>query len=311
MTSLTDQVPARRSGGSGPTLQARDRRLGYALVAPSVILLLAITAFPLGYNIWNSFRYATPTNPVVNGQPAGLANYRELFRPYNSFLPSFEHTVFFTAVSVVIEVTLGLVLALALNRPFRGRGLVRAAVFIPWAVPTVVSAQIWTEMFDPQTGFVDYLLRLLHLPGATTAWVAQPGTAWTMIFVTDAWKNTPFVAIILIGGLQVIPNEIYEAARLDGASAWRQFRRLTLPLLRPALMVALIFRTLSAFLIFDVVYIQTNGGPGTATTTLAYTDWLAFLHDEDFGYGGALAVMLTAMCLIIAYGYTRLMRERP
>ena len=299
--------PGRRARG---TLLAQDRRLGYALIAPAIALLLLITVFPLAYNIWNSFHYAEPSNPIVNGRPAGLFNYRRLFEAANSFVPALEHTVFFTVVSVAIEVVLGLVLALALNKSFRGRGLVRAAVFIPWAVPTVVSAQIWKGMFDPQQGFVDFLLKSLHLPGSTTTWLASADTTWVVIFVADAWKNTPFVAIILIGGLQVIPNEIYEAAKLDGASAWRQFRRLTLPLLKPALMVALIFRTMSAFLIFDVVYIINRGGPGTSTTVLAFNDWNAFQTNLDYGYGGALSIVLTVMALAIAAGYTRLMRER-
>jgi ABC-type sugar transport system permease subunit len=301
-----------RPGRARGTLLAQDRRLGYILIAPTILLLLLVTAFPLVYNIWNSFFYSQPANPLVNGKPAGLYNYRQLFNPNTPypFVSALQHTVFFTVVSVAIEVVLGLVLALALNKPFRGRGLVRAAVFIPWAVPTVVSAQIWKGMFDPQQGFVDYLLKSLHLPGGSTTWLANADTTWVVIFVADAWKNTPFVAIILIGGLQVIPNEIYEAARLDGASAWRQFRRLTLPLLRPALMVALIFRTMSAFLIFDVVYIVNRGGPGTSTTVLAFNDWNSFDNNLDYGYGGALSIVLTVMALAIAAGYTRLLRER-
>jgi multiple sugar transport system permease protein len=305
-------VPDREIRPPGPrrTLLAQDRRLGYWLVTPAIVLLLAITAYPLVYNIWNSFRYVTPDNPVVNGKAAGLANYRRMFGQYSGFQTALLHTVIFTVVSVAIEVAVGLVLALALNKPFRGRGLVRAAVFIPWAVPTVVSAEVWKEMFDPQQGFVDYALKLLHLPGATTTWLANTDTSWVALFIADAWKNTPFVAIILIGGLQVIPAEIYEAARIDGASPWRQFRRLTLPLLKPALMVALIFRTLSAFLVFDVIYIMSNGGPGTSTETLAYLDFNAFHVDNDYGYGGAISLVLIVLCLLIAGAYTRIFRER-
>lgn len=292
------------------TLLGQDRRLGYGLIAPAIVLLLAITAYPLVYNIWNSFHYAVPDIPFINGKAAGLANFRRMFALGSTFTPALLHTIVFTVVSVVIEVAVGLVLALALNKPFRGRGLVRAAVFIPWAVPTVVSAEVWKEMFDPQQGFVDYGLKLLHLPGATTTWLANTDTSWVALFIADAWKNTPFVAIILIGGLQVIPAEIYEAARIDGASPWRQFRRLTLPLLKPALMVALIFRTLSAFLVFDVIYIMSNGGPGTSTETLAYLDFNAFHVDNDYGYGGAISLVLIVLCLLIAGAYTRIFRER-
>ena len=304
-----------RRGAEGPgqrqySLLARDRRFGYLLVAPAVLVLLAITAYPLVYNLWNSFQnYVTTTGlpPTFNG----VANYKRILTDHQ-FVPAFVHTIGFTIVSVVVETLTGLGIALALNRPFRGRGLVRAAVFIPWAVPTVVSARLWREMFDPQHGFVNYTLTTLHLPLGTTTWLGQTWTSWAAVLVADAWRNTPFMAIVLLAGLQVIPTDIYEAARIDGASAWQTFRRLTLPLLAPALMVAMIFRTLSSFLIFDVIYVMTGGGPGTSTSVLSYLDYQAFLTQFDFGYGGAIAVVLAGVALLIAFAYVRAFRnEQP
>jgi multiple sugar transport system permease protein len=163
-------------------------------------------------------------------------------------------------------------------------------------------------MFDPRSGFVDYMLGMLHLPGAQTTWLAHTWTAWTAVLVADAWKNTPFMAILLLAGLQVIPDDVYEAAKVDGAGAWQSFRRITLPLLKPALLVALIFRTLSAFLIFDVIYIMTGGGPGSSTETLSYINWRAFLVDTDFGAGGAISVALVVMAMLIALIYIRTLR---
>ena len=163
-------------------------------------------------------------------------------------------------------------------------------------------------MFDPQQGFVNYALSLLHLPLAHTTWLNQPWTAWTAIFVADAWKNMPFMAILLLAGLQVIPRDVYQAARLDGAGPWKTFTHITLPLLKPALMVALVFRTLSAFMMFDVVYIMTGGGPGDSTTTLGFLNWQAFLVNSDFGLGGAVSVMLVVIALIIAGIYVRVFR---
>jgi ABC-type sugar transport system permease subunit len=287
-------------------VRAGDRRLGYALVAPALMALLAVTAYPLLYNLWNSFHHVNLSQAGASGQWAGVSNYRQLL--HAGFAGALERTAAFTAVSVLVETVLGLALALMLHRAFRGRGLLRVAVLVPWAVPTVVSATLWKTMFDPRTGFVDYLLGLAHLPGSSTTWLAGEWTSWAAVLVADAWKNVPFIAIILLAGLQVIPTDVYEAARIDGASAWQAFRRMTLPLLRPALLVALIFRTLSAFLVFDVVYIMTGGGPGTSTETLSYLDWHTFLVDTDFGYGGAVAVALVAMSLVIAGGYVRLMR---
>jgi multiple sugar transport system permease protein len=155
---------------------------------------------------------------------------------------------------------------------------------------------------------VNQALSALHLPGADTNWLGGEWTAWVAIGATDAWKTVPFVAIILLAGLQVIPDELYEAARIDGASAWQTFWRVTLPLLRPALLVALVFRTLSALLVFDVVFILTGGGPGSTTETLSYINWREFLVETDFGTGGALSVVLVVLALLVAAGYVRIFR---
>jgi ABC-type sugar transport system permease subunit len=308
---LPARPAARPTEAKGPrghrdSMLARDRRFGYLLVAPAIIVLLVITVYPLAYTVSNSLQHDVVTSGVPSTW-AGLANYQRIFTD-NLFVPSLLRTAGFTIVSVAIETVIGLALALTLNKAFPGRGLVRAAVFIPWAVPTVVSAQLWKAMFDPQNGFVNYILTALHLPLGHTTWLGETWTAWAAILVADAWRNTPFMAIVLLAGLQVIPGDIYEAARIDGATAWQTFRRLTLPLLKPALMVALIFRTLSSFLIFDVVYNMTSGGPGTSTTVLSYLDYQAFLVDFDFGYGGAVAIALVAFALLIAAAYVRVFR---
>jgi len=298
--------PPRRRRASSDRAKA-DRRLGYLLVAPVLGLLALVTAYPLAYNLWNSFHevnlgVARSAEPFV-----GVKNYSAMFSS-PEWVDSLWKTAAFTAISVVLETIAALGLALMLNRRFRGRGFLRAAILIPWAVPTVVSAELWRTMVDPRAGFVDYLLGSLHLPLAHTTWLNGVWSSWTTVVVADAWKNVPFMAIILLAGLQVIPNEVYEAARIDGASAWQSFRRMTLPLLKPALSVALIFRTLQAFLVFDVIYILTGGGPGTSTQTLAYLNWRTFLIDTNFGYGGAMSIMLVVIALAIAALYVRFMR---
>jgi ABC-type sugar transport system permease subunit len=295
--------PAARGGGRS----SADRRLGYMLVAPVVILLLAVTAYPLVYNVWNSFR-SYDLSVANEGHPfVGFKNYAKMFGS-SEWVSALERTAAFTAASVSLEAIIALVLALMLHRRFRGRGFLRAAILVPWAVPTVVSATLWKTMFDPRAGFVDYMLGGLGLPGGHTTWLAGITTSWVAIFVADAWKNVPFMAIIMLAGLQVIPGEVYEAARIDGATAWQSFRRMTLPLLKPALAVALIFRTLQAFLVFDVIYIMTGGGPGVSTQTLAFLNWQTFLVGTDFGYGGAISVMLVVMALAISAVYVRTLR---
>lgn len=273
------------------------------MVAPAVILLLAVTAYPLAYNVWNSFHAENLSIATGQGAWVGLHNYKEMFES-SEWVHALLRTLAFAGISVGIETFLALGLALMLNRRFRGRGLLRVAVLVPWAVPTVVSATLWKTMFDPRAGFVDYIF------GLHTTWLAGVWTSWVAIFVADAWKNVPFIAIILLAGLQVIPTEIYEAARIDGATWSQSFRRLTLPLLKPALAVALIFRLLSALLIFDVIYIMTGGGPGVATETLSFLNWQTFLVNTDFGLGGAISVVLVGLCLVTAGIVSVVMRTR-
>jgi ABC-type sugar transport system permease subunit len=278
------------------------------MVAPLVVLLLAVTAYPLVYNLWNSFHFVNLSYGSLPHKFVGVQNYTKMFGSAG-WLSALERTAIFTVVTVAFDVVVALGLALMLNRKFRGRGFLRAAVLVPWAVPTVVSAMLWKTMFDPRAGFVDYFLGSVHSSWANLAWVnANVTRSWVVIFVADAWKNVPFVAIILLAGLQVIPSEVYEAARVDGATGWQSFRRMTLPLLKPALVVALIFRTLQAFLVFDVIYILTGGGPGSSTETLSFLNYQTFIVNTDFGYGGAISVMLVLITLVVAGVYVRVLR---
>jgi ABC-type sugar transport system permease subunit len=290
---------------------ASDRRLGYALVAPAVIVLLAITAYPIIANLWNSFHFDNLSFAGLPHKFVGAANYTKMFTS-PQWLAALERTLAFTVATIVVDIVAALGLAVMLNRKFVGRGVVRASILVPWAVPTVVSALLWKTMFDPRAGFVDYFLGGIHPAWSSLTWLnASVWRSWAVIFVADSWKNIPFVAIILLAGLQVIPTEVYEAARIDGATGWQAFRRVTLPLLRPALVVALIFRTLQALLVFDVVFIMTGGGPGTSTETLSFFNFYTFIDSTDFGYGGAISVVLVVLALIVAGGYVRLLRTEP
>jgi ABC-type sugar transport system permease subunit len=313
---MTTNVSARRilPRGERPAAGGRaasDRRLGYALVAPAVILLLAITAYPIIANLWNSFHFDNLSYGGLPHKFVGAQNYTKMFTS-TQWIAALERTLAFTVVTITLDIVAALGLAVMLNRKFVGRGLVRASILVPWAVPTVVSALLWKTMFDPRAGFVDYFLGAVHPAWSNLTWLnASVWRSWTVIFVADSWKNIPFVAIILLAGLQVIPTEVYEAARIDGATGWQAFRRVTLPLLKPALVVALIFRTLQALLVFDVIYIMTGGGPGTSTETLSFFNFYTFIDSTDFGYGGAISVILVVMALIVAGGYVRFFRTEP
>ncbi|HLH65603.1 MAG TPA: sugar ABC transporter permease [Solirubrobacteraceae bacterium] len=306
--SAVDVAPATAPRARRALRWRPGERTGYAMASPAVIALAAITAYPLLWNLWTSFHDVDPLTGGT-GQFVGLSNYRAVFSSQTGLLAALMHTLIYMVVSVTVEMALGLGIALLLNRPMRGRALCRTLILLPWAVPTVVSALVWQTLFDPQGGGVNYMLSMLHLPGSHTVWIGATASAtWASILVADAWQSTPFVALMLLAGLQAIPRELYEAARVDGASAWQTFRGVTLPNLRPALMVTLVFRTLQAFLIFDIIYALTQGGPGTSTQTISYMTYYNFIVSDNFGVGAAISIVMVIVCLLIAGVYRVLLR---
>ena len=269
-------------------MQARgETRLAWLLLAPALGSVVAIALFPLAWAVRESFHLHDLRAPWL-GQPwIGLANYAEAVTDGRLWL-SLAHTVGFAAVSVALELALGLLLALALHRAIAARGPVRTLALIPWALPTVVAALLWRFLFD-----------------GPTDWLSDPLRAWIPIVLADVWKTTPFVILLLLAGLQTIDESLYEAARIDGATDWQQFRHVTLPLLRPALLVALIFRTLDAFRVFDLIYALTGGGPGTATEPISLYAFTVLLQNLRFGYGSAIGVIVFIVTFGLALIYVR------
>jgi ABC-type sugar transport system permease subunit len=272
------------------------------MVLPAVGTILLIALFPLGWTVWESLHLHDLRMPWLGRPFVGLDNYLEAVGDQR-FREALVHTLLFTVASVTLELALGCVLALAMNRAFRGRGLVRAAILVPWAIPTVVAALIWRFMFDGDSGIVNAALASVGV--TPPVWFVDRFAAWVPVVLGDVWKETPFVALLLLAGLQGIDPSLYEAARIDGASAWRQFRHITLPLLEPALLVALIFRTRDAFRVFDLVYVMTGGGPGTATEPIALYTFTSLLQNLRFGYGSALSVIVFLVTFALALGYIR------
>jgi multiple sugar transport system permease protein len=287
------------------SLLTREARWGYLLLAPALLVIALVALYPLGYTLWLSCQQKIIKLPWLVQGWVGLANYRELFATAR-FWQALANTVMFTVVSVALELVLGLLAALAIHRTRVLTGLTRAAILLPWAIPTVVAAVMWLFLVNPAFGLIPMLLGFMGAPEASRVLLAQPVTAWAVIIATDVWKNTPFMTLMLLAGLQVIPQDLYEAAAVDGASAWQAFRRVTLPLLTPAILVALIFRTSQAFMVFGHIYTLTGGGPGTATETLAFLNYQAILNDMRFGYGAALSVLifLGSLAFALLYLYT-------
>jgi multiple sugar transport system permease protein len=289
----------------GPRSTAsRDTREAFVMIAPAAIVLGIVAIFPMGA----AFRLSLTRMMVVFHEShfVGLANYAFLAHDPR-FWTALANTVYFTVVSVALELGLGLAFALLLDARAPGRGLLRAAILVPWAIPTVVAARLWAWMFNPSYGLIPHLLPLRDVD-----WLGTPGWAMHAAILVDVWKATPFVALLLLAGLQTIPQDLYRAAEIDGASLWRQFRAITLPLLRPTIALCLVFRTLDAFRVFDAVYVLTGGGPANTTETLSIYTYKTLMRSGDFGYGSALAVVTFLCVLYLSLVYLRLMhRRRP
>lgn len=288
------------------SVERSEERLAWLFVLPALLLIAVIALFPLAWTIWESFHLHDLRMPW-RGQPfVGGANYGELLGD-GRFWSALGHTVFFTIATVSLELGLGLVLALALNRAYFGRGLVRTIVLLPWAIPTVVAGLLWSFLFDSQAGIVNAVLIDLGAMSADQpfVWFSNAFAAWVPIVFADVWKTTPFVTLLLLAGLQNIDRSLYEAADIDGATPWQQFVHITVPLLKPAILVVLIFRTLDAFRVFDLIYVLTQGGPGTATEPLALYTFTRLLNNLQFGYGSALSVVIFLITFLLAVGYIR------
>ena len=282
-------------------LTLRQVRLAWILVLPTLLVVVLVAGYPLAQVFsWSFFKadiaFVEPPEFV------GLENYAYLFQDPD-FRQALWNTLKFTVVSVSLETVLGLAIALIIHSNFRGRGLVRTAILIPWAIPTVVSAKMWQWMLNDVYGVINVLGVKLGLLSQKVAFLARPELLLPSIIAVDVWKTTPFMALLLLAGLQMIPEELYEAASIDGASRWQQFWSITLPLLTPALVVALIFRTLDALRVFDVVFVMSGVNP--ATRTLAVYNRQTLVDFQDLGYGSAISVAILVIIFAFVLLYMR------
>ena len=281
-----------------------ESRLGAAMMAPSLIVMALVAAFPIGYAIWLSLNeYSVRVEGL--SRFVGFDNYSEALWGETSgeFWEAFRITFIFTGISVSIELVLGVAFALAMHQAFKGRAILRATVLVPWAVLTFGTGLLWRSVFEPNLGFFPSMLDALGLPGADVLWYGEDGYALATIIFADVWKTAPFMALLLLAGLQVIPEDVYDAAKVDGATAWQRFTRITLPLLRPAILVALLFRTLDALRVFDLPFALTQGANGTTTLSLhAYNE---LTDNRLVGEGSAIAVLTFVTVMIVSFLYIR------
>ena len=293
-TAQTVGAPTQRRRSRG----IPERRLAKLMVAPSMILIAVVAAYPIIYAVWLSLHEYSVRQAGLSrwAGSLGLKNYQTALQS-SEWWAALRHTLIFTVSSVTLELLIGLGMALAMHAAFRGQGVLRTVVLVPWAMLTVVTAIIWRTMFVSPYGFVNSVL------GTQTVWLGSEPQALIIIILADVWKTAPFMALLILAGLQVIPGEGYEAAEVDGASAWQRFVRITLPLLTPAILVALIFRTLDALRIFDLPFVLTQGQNGTSTLSTIAQE--TFATNRIYGLGSAMAVLTFIIVMIVSFSYIR------
>lgn len=288
-------------------IRAREQRTGWMLLLPALIMLLLVFAYPILRAFWLSL-FTQNLGTQLKLVFSGLDNYGRMVGD-GRFWQSMWNTSVFTAGSVLLELILGMGVALVLNQAFRGRGIVRTISLLPWALPTALMGLAWAWIFNDQYGVVNDILRRLGLIDTGISWLGDPTLAMIAVILADVWKTTPFIALLLLAGLQSISGDLYEAHSIDGATAWQSFWKITVPLLMPQIVIALLFRFAQAFGIFDLIQVMTGGGPAGATETVSIYIYGTVMRYLDFGYGAALVVvtflLLVAAVAIAAYFLSR------
>lgn len=277
----------------------RHLLLPYFLIAPAVAVLLALSIYPLIYSITVSLQV---------GDNWGIGNFTRLLAD-NFFLTAMAHTLVFAVAALTCEFLLGLGLALLLNKQMRGRGLFRASLLAPMMLPPVVAGVVWRLMLNPDFGAINGTLKQFGIDTGSLTWTASPKLAMLSVIAVDVWQWTPFVFLVLLAGLQAIPQEPYEAALIDGSSRWQTFRHVTLPLLKPAILIVLLLRTMDLLRVFDQIFILTEGGPGFATETISLYIYRTAFRFFDFGYAAAMSFVLLALTNVISVIYIRLLKN--
>lgn len=292
-------------GGRSTVLQRKQARLAWVMMLPALAIVAFVAIYPLGRTVYQSFTNEQFLSGFEPTRVIGWRNYSNLLQD-DIFRSSVILTLKFTGITVIFEFILGMIIALVVNSQFRGRGVMRAAMLVPWAIPTVVSAQMWKWMYDDIYGVINDFLVRVHILSRNVAWISQPSTALPAVSAVDIWKTTPFVALLLLAGLQIIPEDVYEAARVDGAGAFQQFWRITLPLLRPAILVTLVFRTLDALRVFDIFYVFF--GSRLDTQTMSIYDQNTIVSAGDVGYGATISVAIFLIIGVFVVIYVTFIR---
>ena len=287
------------------TLQQQDARIGLLLILPSILIILGITLQPILTTLYLSF-FKTTLGKVTPDIFIGLGNYINLIRD-PLFWDTIKRTLYFTFVSVGLELILGIAIAQLIHSHPPGWRFLRSSLIIPWAVPTIVNATMWRWIYNADYGALNGLLFQLGIIDKYIPWLTYPKTAMNLVILADIWHSVPFIALILQAALATLPYELEEAAAVDGANAFQRFWSIRLPLLRPAILVALVIRSVEAFRVFDIIYVITNGGPAFGTVTVSFLTYLETFSYGNIGRGAAVSFLISIFTLIMAFIYIRLL----
>ena len=291
-----------------PKKSFTQRHLGPLLASPAILVVIGVLLLPVAYALATSFSSVAASDHSLSFN--GLANYAKMFSD-KYFRNSLKLTVIFTIVTVFAEIVLGVAVAVVLNKEFVGRGFVRGVMILPWALPSVVNAVMWKWIFHANYGALNALLSQLGLIDKYRLWLGTPRSAFWCVVVANIWKETPYVVLLTIAALSNISSDYYEAARVDGSNGWKSFWKITLPLIRPVVMILTITKTIWALQTFDLIHIMTGGGPASGTELMS-----VYIHKNtfkylDFGYGAAMSFVLMLVCLVLTVLYIRIFMENP
>jgi len=298
ISSAAEQAPVAEPLVGRPDVnRKRLARMGWAFTAPALIFVGAVTIFPIVYSVVLSLSNVAVTGSGFSLNGFTTSNY-SLVLKNSTWHYALGFTIIYTLITVIVELALGTMIALVLQRLTGGRGVMMALLLIPWSMITVINAELWGYIYQGTYGVAEAIFTAVGLKPPAAGFLGTPTPAIISMMVADIWKTTPFVAIIVLAGLVMLPGDVYEAAEVDGSSGWSTFWRITVPLLRPTLALAVMFRVLQAFGLFDLPYVLTNGGPGTATTSLAILGYNAMFKNLDFGTGSAVATTTALLVLL-------------
>lgn len=284
----------------------RDNVIGYGLIAPSMILLTLIGIVPIIITVSYSFQYKVLTDPM-NTHFVGLENYITLFTS-STFIEILRNTAVFAVLSMILQLVVGFAGALLMNSAKRCIGLIRTSVLIPWAIPGIIIAYMFSFMFNDQLGVINSILQTFNIADDPVSFLTSSGWAMFVVVLADTWKQFPYISLMILAGLQTIPSDLYESASVDGATKVQQFFRITLPNLKGILLIVLLFRTMGAIRIFDIIFGITGGGPANSTATLLYQAYKYLFGDMNFGLGSALSTVITILILIISIIYIKILK---